>query len=919
MPKPLPNYEEFDLESRRPFSEIRLVALDLDGTLLESNESKLPKKVLELARSLKSGKYGVRITIATGRTLTGARPLLDTLPILSDTPVILYNGSLLLKRKYNVLCRKSIPAVSLQRIIELSSRFKVKVIAYFCEWLGEDGPKEYALGWSSLDRPKLEHNKMPVKWLDWDKIESTITPSAIVIHTAGQIKTISSISSELSKIQDISYTHGGIAYIEVRPKNSNKGIALEYAAKSLKLDRKQVLAIGDNDNDAEMLSWAGIGVVVDSASDLARKSSDYIAHGGIIDGAIEVLNLVRIARGLSWSTTNHTGKTRVISPSITKDKASTSGISGPASSRRDSIFIAEENALDFYYEVLGYVVDASKLQFIINLGLLPIYRFEKQNIILKSDLATLLDLFIAPEGKDAIRPRWEKIFEQDTIRINSCTSIDLLHEDSATVPTFFSAARNLISAHKRLVNPANKAELSMSYFPGARLTTLSEKVFEFAKVQLDREKKADINATSQFAGSAQYMGSKRVLCGFLVEAISSVLPESGIVVDLMCGSGVASGAFSRLWKTYSSDAQQFCRILAIIHGGGFDRRKAQDLISRILPIFKQHFNDLQRHLADAIEREDKLFSRNTDESLLQDYKHFLRSFPTLSNEYSTTHWNAQEEVDRRREDHSLYPYCLFTTYFSNVYFGLRQSVEIDSLRFSIDQLQDENEKNWALGALIATVSALGTTYGGHFAQPRVRNYNDITLTNLSGIIDKRLPSIIHEFAVRLLNLSEQSQNSHRSIEIVPGPWRKALSILDDKLRGEPVLVYLDAPYTREEYSRYYHALETLVLYNYPSCTGSGLTPKPGDRFKSEFFTKVESQVVDALVSIIVNILQRGWFCAWSYSGSGAANIYQVISSVYHKTTCDIKSYSAPFVHKSHGRGRKPKKVTEYLIIFSPKK
>lgn len=874
----------------------------------------------KLARQLRNYRYGVvRITIATGRTLRGARPLIEKLPVLNNTPIILYNGSIVLDKKYNVLRQAIISAESLQQIVEISSRFKVKVIAYICDLFGEGGPNERALGWSSLDRPKLEHNKMPVEWLDWDKTESTLAPSAIVIHTAGQAKAISNISSELSKIHDISCTRGGNAYIEVRPQNSNKGIALKYAAKELKLDREHVLAIGDNDNDAEMLSWAGIGVAVDSASDLAKKSSDYIARRGIIEGAIEVLNLVRIARGLSWSTSNHSGKTKLISPSITKDKASTSDIADPASSSRYSIFVAEENVLDFYHEVLGCVVDASKLQFIINLGLLPMYRLRDQNIVLKSDLISLLDLFIVPEGKDAIKPRCDKLFEQDTIRINSYTSIDLLHEDSANVPTFFSAARNLISAHKRLVNPADKVELSMSYFPGARLTTLSEKVFEFAKVQLDRERKADINATSQFAGSAHYMGSKRALSGFLVEGISSVLPESGIVVDLMCGSGVASGAFSRIWKTYSSDAQQFCRILALVHGGGFDRAKAQDLISRILPIFKQHFNDLQLHLADAIEREDKLFCRNTDESLVRDYKLFLRSFPTLSNAKSTTDWNVQGEVDRRRQEHSVYPYCLFTTYFSNVYFGLRQSVEIDSLRFSIDQLQDDIEKNWALGALIATVSTLGTTYGGHFAQPPIRNYNDITLRNLPSIIDKRLPSIIHEFAVRLLNLSEQSQNSHRSIEIVPGPWRKALSILDGKIGGKLVLVYLDPPYTREEYSRYYHVLETLVLYTYPSRTGMGLTPKPGDRFKSEFFTKVESQVVDTLVSIITNILERGWFCAWSYSGSGVANIYQVISSVYHKTTCDIKSYSAPFVHKSHGRGRKPKRVIEYLIIFSPKK
>jgi len=919
MRKLLPNYEEFDLKRRRPFSRIRLVALDLDGTLLESDVSELPKKVLTLANKLKHSTHNVRLTIATGRTLRGARPLLDRLPILNDTPIILYNGSLVLTKKYKILVRKTIPNRSLQRIIDLSSRFNVKVIAYVCDWFGADGPKECALGWSSLDRPEIEHNKMPVEWLDWEKVESDITPSAVVIHTSGQTKAISGISSELSKIHDISYTHGGTAYIEVRPKDSNKGIALEYVAKSLKLSRNQVLAIGDNDNDAEMLSWAGIGVAVDSASDLAVRSSDYIAKRGVIEGAIEVLVLVHSAQMPAWSMTNQTGKIKAISSSIIRDEASTSGLfRDPPSSVPHSMFIPLANILDVCHELLGAVVDASRLKYIINLGLLPVHRFEEQNMILKNDLASLLDSLSVPEGKDANRPRYQRIFEHDSIKINPYTIIDLVHEDYARVPTFFSAARNLISSHKLLANKASKAEFNMTYFNDSRLTTLSDKVFEFAKVQLAREKEVDISAISQIARSAHYMGSKRSLCGFLVEAISSVLPESGVVVDLMCGSGVASGAFSKIWKTYSSDAQQFCRTLAVVHGGGFNRTAAQDLLSRVLPIAKQHFNSLQRHLKDALEREDNLFCRDTGESLLDEYRNFLRSFPTLPNETSTNLWDPQAEVMCRRENHSLYPYCLFTAYFTNVYFGLRQCIEIDSLRFSIDQLQDENEKNWALGSLIATVSALGTTYGGHFAQPPVRNYKDLTLRNLSDVIDKRSSSITHEFAVRLLNLSEQSQNSSRRIEIVPGPWNNALSILDDELGSEPVLVYLDAPYKREEYSRFYHVLETLVSYSYPSCTGSGLTPKPGERFRSEFFTKVDSQIRDTLISLITNILQRGWICAWSYSDSGRANIYEVIRSVYHKKICDVRSYSVPFVHKSHG-GAKPKKVTEYLIIFSPKK
>ncbi len=582
------------------------------------------------------------------------------------------------------------------------------------------------------------------------------------------------------------------------------------------------------------------------------------------------------------------------------------------------MFIAEENALNFCRDELDAIVDPLKLRFITNLGLLPVYAADGQNAILKRDLVSLLDSLGLPEGNALARPRYEKLFEQDTIRINPYTVIDLLGDEPSRVPTFFSAVRNLISEHKLLVGDVPDGEFGMPYFSGTRLTTSSEKVLEFAKLQLVREKRVDMVATSQIARSADYMGSKRALCGFLVEAISSALPESGIVIDLMCGSGVASGAFSKIWKTFSSDAQQFCTTLAVIHGGGFNRAAAQALLSRIVPIVRQHFDALQRDLTWAIEREDKLFYRDADEVLLEEYRDFMRSFPTLSNKTRSSHWDPQAEVERRRANHILYPYCLFIAYFSNVYFGLRQCVEIDSLRYSIDQLNDESEKKWALGALIATLSALGTTYGGHFAQPPVSSPDNITLKNLSSVIDKRSPSVTHEFAVRLLNLSEESQKSSRPIEIVPGPWDKALSILGEKLGTESVLVYVDPPYKREEYSRYYHVLETLVSYSYPSCTGKGLTPEPSERFRSEFFTKVASKIEDTLVSVIVSIVERGWMCAWSYSDSGVANISEVIRSACRRRSCDIRSYSLPFVHKSHG-GAKPKEITEYLIIFLPKK
>ena len=119
------------VESLRPFSRIKLIALDLDGTLVESNTSSLPKRIIELTSSLKNYRYQqVRVTIATGRTLSGARALIQELPLLSDTPIILYNGSVIIKNNLVLEKKWIIPFNAFIDVLKIASRYDVTILAY---------------------------------------------------------------------------------------------------------------------------------------------------------------------------------------------------------------------------------------------------------------------------------------------------------------------------------------------------------------------------------------------------------------------------------------------------------------------------------------------------------------------------------------------------------------------------------------------------------------------------------------------------------------------------------------------------------------------------------------------------------------------------------------------------------------------
>lgn len=451
-----------------------------------------------------------------------------------------------------------------------------------------------------------------------------------------------------------------------------------------------------------------------------------------------------------------------------------------------------------------------------------------------------------------------------------------------------------------------------------RVISSSEKIAcKITKYQT-RKDNIDSLRSSQFAESASYMGSKRSLANFIIEAISENVSDNSYIVDLMCGSGAASSAFNLFWPTYASDAQQFCRILAKVQGGGYSLQKAKHTIDKLVPQFNKNVSLLENKINNFITEEDEIFHMDSLESALNKYQKLVYDFPTYPGTKNSSYWNPTREIKKYRTNNNSLPYCLFTAYFSNLYFGIRQSVEIDSIRYAISQLDNDLDKTWALGALVASISKVATTYGGHFAQPKYKSPDVFNRKNLLKIIDKRQLSIFHEFTVRLLNLSSESEKYKNEIKLVVGPWQLALNNIKSELVNKEVLVYLDAPYKREEYSRYYHTLETLIAYNYPNSIGNGKTPdiKKDERFKSEFSTRNINNLNSIFIKVISNILNQKYKCAWSYSNTGSANIDIIIDTIKLKYKCDVKVYSIPYKHKSHG-GRVNKEVIEYLIFFIP--
>jgi adenine-specific DNA-methyltransferase len=292
----------------------------------------------------------------------------------------------------------------------------------------------------------------------------------------------------------------------------------------------------------------------------------------------------------------------------------------------------------------------------------------------------------------------------------------------------------------------------------------------------------------------------------------------------MCAVGTAVGVDRHIW---SNDAQNFAAAVAgAMFTSATNPPAAEDVKRLLLDSFHAHLRTLggafTRYLAD-----EEWLLRVGSLELIQLYAPRSLSAVVGGNRLQRN----LGALGRLSPTHQL-----FSLTYSGTYFSLRQCVAIDSIIQSVDQqvlssrLSSEG-KRWLMIALGRVLKDVATTTG-HFAQYLEPNPN-----NFLKFLQQRRRDVWSEF----LNAVDQ-------LEVVGDPtWRRgnrafcgdSLELLEHfhNTPLRPAVVYADPPYTDDQYSRFYHVLESLMLYDYPDTTAKARY-RP-DRFRSSFSVKSE--------------------------------------------------------------------------------
>lgn len=289
-----------DLSELEAFALAKLIVLDLDGTLLghadDSPATEIWKRRVSLVASL--NYYRVPLTVATGRAYAGARRLAEIVSPQKSTPLILYNGSAVISGDGALLAHTAIDEVAIQSLIDAVQRTGGSALTY---WLRADFSGQLEGEWAVFTgrgaAPEREFNGLSVS-------TSAQVPSGsscvAALLWAEDPDVRSRLHDVVREIEGLSVTASGSRFIEVRPAGSTKAVGLAALLSSLQIERARVMAIGDNDNDVELLAAVGISVCVANASPSAQAVSRFKTTYPSSSGAIEALDLVTRARRL-WT------------------------------------------------------------------------------------------------------------------------------------------------------------------------------------------------------------------------------------------------------------------------------------------------------------------------------------------------------------------------------------------------------------------------------------------------------------------------------------------------------------------------------------------------------------------------------------------------------------------------------------------
>jgi Cof subfamily protein (haloacid dehalogenase superfamily) len=242
---------------------IRLVAIDLDGTLLTSRWEVSSANCQALVAAT---ERGVQVVVVTGRRLHSARPFVER--ISCPITLITSNGALIGTASGEVLYRDFLPRAVARQVLEVTRAYRPYAVAIFDVpghgqvTMQDNAILEGPLGWYVRTAPDCLRIVPDLEAaLPTDPIQVMLGGPPARLEPAEQVLRASPVGAAVH-LTWTKYLTRGISLLDIMNRGCSKARALRFWAERCGIAASEVMAIGDNFNDLEMLEFAGQPVLM---------------------------------------------------------------------------------------------------------------------------------------------------------------------------------------------------------------------------------------------------------------------------------------------------------------------------------------------------------------------------------------------------------------------------------------------------------------------------------------------------------------------------------------------------------------------------------------------------------------------------------------------------------------------------------
>lgn len=257
---------------------IRLLALDIDGTILDSHGHIPDANRDAIARAIDAG---VEVALATGRRYDFARPIFEKLP--APLTLILSNGAIVKTREGETLMRSLLPRQVARDVLARVPDHRESAAVVF------DRPREGQVVFETIDWDHPRHHRFFASnrpfLMEVAPLEECLTEDPIQVMFSGACGEMRNLFNELQQtggdfsVTLTEYEHRDFSLVDVIRSGCSKGTALRAWAARRGFQPDGVMAIGDNLNDLQMLEFAGTPVLMGNAlNELKQRGWAVTAH-----------------------------------------------------------------------------------------------------------------------------------------------------------------------------------------------------------------------------------------------------------------------------------------------------------------------------------------------------------------------------------------------------------------------------------------------------------------------------------------------------------------------------------------------------------------------------------------------------------------------------------------------------------------